>query len=161
MRLAGRGVALQPGVVHRWSVSLIRDAEHRAGDVVASGAIERVTAAVEAASTDALAQAGLFYDALAAASDEVAAHPGDPQRRARRGALLEQVGLEQAAAFDRRLETPIRGRVSTSCACVGDVEVRPFCSTASSRSAGTAPNDESMRRIEVPEATKLVVLMRD
>lgn len=104
VRLAGRGVALQPGVAYRWSVSLIRDAEHRAGDVVASGAIERVAAAVKPANTNELAKAGLFYDALAAVSDEVAAHPDDPQRRARRVALLEQVGLAQAAAFDRRRE---------------------------------------------------------
>jgi hypothetical protein len=100
--LAGRGVALKPGVVYRWSAAIVRDAESRSGDVVASGAIERSGAAPKPANADTLAQAGFFYDALAAVSGEIDAHPGDARYRARRAALLEQVGLAKVAAFDRR-----------------------------------------------------------
>ena len=99
--LAKRGVTLQPGVTYQWSVSLVLDAEHRAGDVVSSAAIERV-AATASQNADALAEAGLFYDALAAVGAEIAADPADARRRARRDALLEQVGLGGIAASDRR-----------------------------------------------------------
>jgi len=100
--LGDRGVSLKPGVVYRWSAALVRDAESRSGDVVASGAIERAGGAPKPANADTLAQAGFFYDALAALSGEIAAHPGDARYRARRAALLEAVGLTKVAAFDRR-----------------------------------------------------------
>lgn len=99
--LGRRGVKLRPGVPYQWSVALAPDAEHGAGDVVASAVIERVVAQ-EAKDADALAQAGLFYDALAAVTGEIAAHPDDPHRRARRAALLDQVGLGAIADADRR-----------------------------------------------------------
>jgi hypothetical protein len=48
------------------------------------------------------AEAGLWYDALAATSDLIDAAPHDVGLRQRRAALLEQVELPDIAAEDRR-----------------------------------------------------------
>jgi hypothetical protein len=105
--LAQRGVRLEPGVAYEWSVAVVADPAQRSRDVVAGGAVMRVepsdalrarlagaTAQTRAA---ALAAEGVWYDALAAASEA-----GDPASRARRAGLLEQAGLADVAAFERR-----------------------------------------------------------
>jgi hypothetical protein len=48
------------------------------------------------------AEAGLWYDALSLLSERIEAAPTDADLRRQRAALLEQVGLRQAAEFDRR-----------------------------------------------------------
>jgi hypothetical protein len=105
--LASFGVTLEPGVNYVWSISATLSAEEPSNDIVASAALLRTvpdpatTDAVRAASPTGraalLARAGFWYDALAAAD---AAKYLD--RHAALDALIEQVGLKEPAAFDRR-----------------------------------------------------------
>jgi hypothetical protein len=48
------------------------------------------------------AQHGVWYDAIAALSSQIDATPEDPTLREQRAALLDQVGLSEVAAYDRR-----------------------------------------------------------
>lgn len=91
--LADLGVTLAPGRPYQWSVSLVRDETRRARDIVAVAAIERIERAAPGTGAAELAAAGLWYDAIEAASR--------PRLPAARAALLEQVGLADAAAWDR------------------------------------------------------------
>jgi regulator of sirC expression with transglutaminase-like and TPR domain len=47
-----------------------------------------------------LAEAGHWYDAIALLSEQIEANPQDPNPRAQRAALLQQVGLQQIADYD-------------------------------------------------------------
>ncbi len=98
VRLGDYGVELAPGVEYEWSIALGSSPESHAHDQIANGYITRVddpasapVAAPRNAST--LAAAGLWYDALAAVSDEVEVRPTDARPRAARDALLQQAGL--------------------------------------------------------------------
>jgi len=110
--LAERGVRLEPGVAYEWSVAVVADPAQRSRDVVAGGAVQRVepsaalrsrlAATGESERAAVLAAEGIWYDALAALSEPLAARPGDASLRARRAAVLEQAGLAEVAAFERR-----------------------------------------------------------
>ena len=109
-RLADHGVALKPGVEYQWFVAVVRNPAQRSNDVLAGGTIKRVTdspvqAQVKQASPaqwPALyAEAGIWYDAIDQLSRQISANESNRQLRERRAALLEQVGLREAAAFDR------------------------------------------------------------
>jgi hypothetical protein len=112
VRLADHGVRLSPGIQYQWSVAVVLDPDRRSRDVVASGAVERVeppepvrARAGQATAAElpfVYADAGLWYDAVTALSERVEAAPGDETPRRQRAALLEQVGLREAAAFDLR-----------------------------------------------------------
>lgn len=93
--LAEHGLVLAPGRLYQWSVSIVRDEEHRSRDVVSVATIERLASdsAHQSGGAVDLAAAGLWYDAVDAASRT--------GTRATRAALLEQVGLDAAAAWDR------------------------------------------------------------
>ena len=105
--LADYRLRLLPGIVYTWSVSAILDPRIPARDIVASASlmlsppdptVAAALAVVPATRRAALfARTGLWYDAVAAA---VAAEPGD--RHAGLDALLRQVGLAGAAAYDRQ-----------------------------------------------------------
>jgi hypothetical protein len=111
LRLAEHGLRLEPGRTYQWFVALVPDPARRSNDVIASGAIERREMdddlGRELASADAsrsyavLAKYGMWYDALDVLSDHIAADPADPELRAARASLLEEVGLEAAAQSDR------------------------------------------------------------
>jgi hypothetical protein len=113
LSLADAHVALRPGTEYRWSVALVVDPRRRAKDIVGSGgilcvapspALRQQLASAPATSRPAiLAGASLWYDALAALSDEIAAAPDAKLFRTHRAALLDQVGLSEAAAFDRAM----------------------------------------------------------
>lgn len=104
--LADHGVKLAPGVEYQWVVALIHDPENRSSDLVASGVIKRVAPSDElrrnvlAASLETLpavyAEAGIWYDALTALSDQIEARPTDTTLREARVDLLRQVGLKIA-----------------------------------------------------------------
>jgi hypothetical protein len=81
--LAKYGVELREGTEYEWSVTLATDAERRSRDVVTVGWIERVARPADLTASDAaaLAGAGLWYDAFAAAPPDL------------RGALLRDAGL--------------------------------------------------------------------
>lgn len=86
--LSTYGVELRTGVEYEWSIALETDPARRSSDVVTVGWIERVEApeGLAAADATALAGAGIWYDAFAAASPE--------QRRQ----LLRDAGLSADAA---------------------------------------------------------------
>jgi hypothetical protein len=112
LRLADYGLRLSVGVPYRWSVALVVDPDSRSRDNVAGGAIERIappaelrtklTRAGKAQAPNIYAEAGLWYDALAAISDLLDAAPNDPVLRQKRSSLLEQVGLREIAEHDMR-----------------------------------------------------------
>ena len=101
VRLGDHGVELAPGVEYEWSIALGSDPESHADDQIANGYITRVddpNARVDAPrNATSLAAAGLWYDALAAVSDEVEVRPTDARPRAARDALLQQAGLTEIA----------------------------------------------------------------
>ena len=109
-RLADHNIALKPGVEYQWFVAVVRNPAQRSNDVLAGGTIKRVTdspvqAQVKQASPAQLpslyAEAGIWYDAIDQLSRQISTNQSDRRLRERRAALLEQVGLKEAAAFDR------------------------------------------------------------
>jgi hypothetical protein len=111
LSLAEHNIALKPGVEYQWFVAAVNNPSQRSNDVVAGGTIKRVaeTDAVRAGLKDAPAAGrpalyageGIWYDAIDELSRQIAAQPGNRQLREQRAALLEQVGLAEAANFDR------------------------------------------------------------
>lgn len=105
--LAHWDVALEEGVAYQWFVALVPDPGRPERANAASGAIQRVAEtpalasalAGDAPAYAALAQNGIWYDALGDLASRIAA--GDESLRIERAGLLEQVGLDSAAAFDR------------------------------------------------------------
>ena len=105
IRLADRGVRLAPGVSYRWFVAIVPDPDRRSKDILAGGAIERadlpetlrgqLAEADKAQIPSLYANAGYWYDALAAISERIDAAPTDAGLRAQRDALLTQVGLPE------------------------------------------------------------------
>ena len=102
--LAQHGVRLERGTEYEWTVALVIDPEQRSSDIVAAGWIDRIEppsalgAGEGASGARIYAEQGLWYDALAAASDAIRADPADVGLRASREALLRQVGLGMAEA---------------------------------------------------------------
>lgn len=105
---------LKPGVEYQWSLAAIADPDQRASDTIASGTIKQVQppASLAAQLKQAglreqpflYAQEGFWYDAIAALSEQIDAHPADRSLREQRAALLEQVGLKTVAAHDREVK---------------------------------------------------------
>jgi len=103
--------SLKPEVEYQWAIAAVTDPGQRASDLIASGTIRRVelpaTVAVQinrASPSERLflyAEQGFWYDALAALSEQIEAHPADSRWREYRAALLEQVGLHAIARQDR------------------------------------------------------------
>ena len=108
--LADLGVRLAVGERYQWSIALVRDPQHRSKDIVAMGGIKRIepsemvsarvanTAEMEAPGI--YAEMGLWYEALTAVSELIAADPTNRNLRRQRAALLEQVRLLGLAAHD-------------------------------------------------------------
>ena len=113
VRLADHGVHLAPGVEYQWAVALVPDPEHRSKDIVAAAGIERImaTEALQANLAQAdktavpalYAEAGLWYDAVAAISELIADAPQNLGLRMQRTALLEQVQLPDVVEYERKL----------------------------------------------------------
>ena len=113
IRLADHGVRLDPNVEYEWSIAIIPDPNQRSKDIVSSGWIERIPvpqdlsanlAGVGKAGTPSFyAAAGIWYDALGVLSELIAETPDDPRPRLQRAALLDQVGLADAASAERAL----------------------------------------------------------
>jgi outer membrane biosynthesis protein TonB len=110
--LAQRGLRLRAGVDYRWYVALVRDPERRSQDVVSGAAIRFTPADPESSvrtdteagpnAAHAFAAAGYWYDAFDQLSRWLDAEPGAARLQEHRAALLEQVELGDAAAFERR-----------------------------------------------------------
>mgnify|MGYP001079694448 FL=1 len=109
--LASVGATLKPGTEYEWFVSAVSDPNQRSRDVTAGGTIRRAEAdaglRAQLAGADArtaplvYAQSGYFYDAIDGLSKLIARSPEDAGLREQRAALLDQVGLGQAAAAER------------------------------------------------------------
>lgn len=109
--LAELGVRLAPGVPYRWSVTVVPDPKRRSRDILATATIERVEfpdalrAKLPQTSKSELpslyAEAGLWYEALAAISELIDRAPEDATLRQQRAALLSQVGLPDIAGATR------------------------------------------------------------
>ncbi len=109
--LRKHGVTLRPGIEYEWSVAVVVDADQRSTDIVSGGAIMRVdegSLAARAGAQDpaaiatAYAAQGLWYDTLLALAQAMEQSPAQRGPRARRSSLLEQAGLAEVAAFERR-----------------------------------------------------------
>ena len=110
--LAKHGVSLKPGVSYKWTIAWVPDPANRSQDVIASGSIQRIEpeAKLTAALADAkglekaavYAQHGIWYEALETVSNEIDAAPKNKDLHAQRAALLQQAGLKEAAAAERR-----------------------------------------------------------
>lgn len=110
--LAKHKVTLKPGVSYKWTIAWVPDPANRSQDVIASGSIQRIEpdAKLTAALADAkglekaavYAQHGIWYEALETVSNEIDAAPKNKDLHAQRAALLDQAGLKDAAASERR-----------------------------------------------------------
>jgi len=115
--LADHGVRLKAGTAYQWLVKLVPNPQDRSYDRVVGGGIERVepspkvreALAQGGSRANALASAGIWYDAVDELSRQIAAEPDDRGLWNQRAALFEQVGLPQidlesgaAPGFDRR-----------------------------------------------------------
>ncbi len=115
-RSSRRAVRLTPGVQYRWFVAVVPDPGRRSRDILAGGTIERIDGPeglrtqVAQSSRERLpfiyAEAGLWYDALAAISELIERTPDNREHRRQRAALLAQVGLPQIE--DAEGDTPNR-----------------------------------------------------
>jgi hypothetical protein len=103
IRLADHGIRLAPDRVYRWYLAIVPDTGRRSRDILAGGTIQRVEPTAELSTRlregrpddvpSIYAEAGLWYDALAAMSELIERDPGDAQLRQRRAALVAQIGL--------------------------------------------------------------------
>ncbi len=104
IRLADLGVKLTPDRHYKWFISLVPDMTQRSRDVIAGGLIARVypseelntrlADASEIQKCAIYAEYGLWYDALAAISDQIEQTPDVQELLEIRWSLLEQVGIE-------------------------------------------------------------------
>ena len=111
LSLAEHNVQLKPDVAYQWFVAVVVDPSQRSYDVVAGGEIKRVAQPSELAkqiqsvgaqgAPRAYAEAGIWYDALDGLSAQISQRPDDASLRQQRAALLDQVGLAEAAKYDR------------------------------------------------------------
>lgn len=112
IQLAKHHIELKPDVLYEWNVAIVSEAENRSKDTIARGVIKRIKAPDDLAKSVArandldraelYAEAGIWYDALEAVSDAIDAHPADAALHAQRASLLQQVGLPEAAAADKK-----------------------------------------------------------
>jgi hypothetical protein len=108
IKLGTHEVRLSQGHLYQWFVAIVPDPEDRSSDRLAGGGIElvdmkswlrrRLDKAPPTQVPAILAGAGVWYDALSVLTERIAANPDDPEPRAQRAALFEQVGLEAVVA---------------------------------------------------------------
>jgi hypothetical protein len=115
VRTADYHVQLQPGVLYTWSVSVILNPKAPSRDIVASASLLRTAPDPTLESTlhgappsrraALFAQAGFWYDAVAAAADMEAF-----DRHVALDALMNEVGLAEPARSDRQTVAGRRSR---------------------------------------------------
>ncbi|HEV2334626.1 MAG TPA: DUF928 domain-containing protein [Stellaceae bacterium] len=106
LRLADYRVRLHPGTIYTWSVSIILEPRAWSRNIVASGTIvfdpavdtRAALALPPVRRADFFAGAGLWYDAVAAAAEAQSL-----DRHAAIDALIKQVGLTEATAYEAAL----------------------------------------------------------
>ena len=110
LSLDAAGVRLDTGKEYQWFVAIVKDPTRRSSDIVAGGAIKRVEPSAMLRSRLAQAQReelpliyateGIWYDAIGSLSQQIDTDTG--MLRQQRVALLEQVGLTEAASYDNK-----------------------------------------------------------
>lgn len=110
-RLSEHGVRLKAGTSYRFFVAVMLDPDRRSRDVLAEGAVAlaecpqdaqvRLKEVARARKPFAYAEEGLWYDALQSLSELIEAAPRDTLLRRGRAALLQQVGLHEAAVYEQ------------------------------------------------------------
>ena len=113
LNLTDHDISLKPGVAYQWFVAVVMDPVQRSKDILAGGLIERVdlsqTVQEKLDQTGPLerpliyAESGLWYDAVEAITRLIDKDSDDQQLLEQRASLLDQVGLVEAAAYDRGL----------------------------------------------------------
>ncbi len=111
LSLKEQGIQLKPNVPYQWFIAIVVDPSQRSYDIIAGGEIERVAQTSDLASQlrsvgtqetpQVYAEAGIWYDALDGLSTQIGNSPNDAGLRQQRAALLDQVGLPGAAAYER------------------------------------------------------------
>jgi hypothetical protein len=110
IRLSDHSIRLWENKRYKWFITLVADPDHRYRNVFAGGFIERIPVPGDLAGMLQKAgkrgahyvygEQGIWYDALSAISEFIAGSPGDGTLRRERASLLQQVGLEEVAAYD-------------------------------------------------------------
>lgn len=110
VRLNEYQIRLRPGAQYEWSIEAAPPPGSRDEPTIARAAIRRIEASAQltrrlrhAPTQEAVfiyAAAGVWYDALDAVSQAIAAHPDAPMLRAQRAALLTEVGLSDLLVAD-------------------------------------------------------------
>ncbi|MGH8499354.1 MAG: DUF928 domain-containing protein, partial [Methylococcales bacterium] len=102
LNLADHDVRLKPDSKYKWSIAIVNDPKQRSADSFASAGImwvsetglpNKLAGADDQERIRVYAEAGLWYDALAAAQSLAEKNPGDTLSVAIRTSLLQQVGL--------------------------------------------------------------------
>ncbi|HSA80096.1 MAG TPA: DUF928 domain-containing protein [Geminicoccaceae bacterium] len=119
--LAEHDVRLEPGRLYEWSVALEVDQEGYSNESVAKtimaakeadpALLAQIADAPALARVEALAAAGYWYDAIDVIAQQIAADDSSQPWRELRAKLLEQVGLQAVATFERgggTLDSPDR-----------------------------------------------------
>lgn len=103
LNLAEYGIKLQAGGEYRWQISIVWDAAQRTKDSVTTATLQYAAPAASsvASSPSQLIEQGFGYDGIAAISAQIDANPSDSALREERAALLEKMGLVDAAKADR------------------------------------------------------------
>ena len=104
--LADHNIRLRPGEEYQWSVAIVAEEEDRSKDVVTTGWVEHVLVPKEigmqthqAVGEDRvrlLAGAGLWYDALDEAYNQILEDPGDQRSRSQFNRLLRDAELPES-----------------------------------------------------------------
>jgi hypothetical protein len=110
--LSKTSAKLVTGKEYRWFVSVIADPGQRSNDVVASGTIQRIAVSetlkkeIDGADEQELAgiyaKEGIWYDAIDSLTRTINKSPDNTKLQQQRTALLEQVGLQDAADYTRK-----------------------------------------------------------
>jgi hypothetical protein len=103
--LADHNVRLKPGVAYQWYVSVVPDSGRRSKDILSGGSVERVDTpedvkarlggAARAQVPAVYADAGIWYDAVAALQELIDASPRDGALLTQRSELLRSAGVPE------------------------------------------------------------------
>ncbi len=110
INLADHNVTLEPGVEYEWYLAIVTDPNERSGDFLTSATLKyvkpsdelskRLTATPENQLYGVYADAGYWYSSIENLSRQIDAGPDDKKLTSHRAALLKQVKLPMAAAYD-------------------------------------------------------------
>jgi hypothetical protein len=112
VRLADYGVSLKPGLEYEWFLAIVTEPEERSGDFLASATIRYVEPSdklfAQLVKTEksrryyVYASEGYWYDAIESVSRLIDEKSDDSVLRSHRMALLQQVNIPRAVAYESR-----------------------------------------------------------